>query len=334
MRGKRSILLAALLLLALMLLSACVGSFPLSVSQIWQILQGKLEDTMEFRVFWQLRLPRVIMGIASGAVLSLAGSVYQTLFRNPLASPDLTGVASGASFGAACALVLGSGSALQIMLGSFSMGMLSLLFVLLLVKATGLQEMSSYILSGIIVSSLADAGLMCLKIMADPERELAALEFWTMGSLSAITAQKLMPQLLFIVIPFALLLLFHRQTVMLSLGTDQARSMGLSPGLWRGILLSLSTLMVASLVSLTGVIAFVGLIAPHIAFLLYKRRDLGFFVLSALLGADLLLIADLLARSLQKGAELPLSILTVFLAVPALIFLLWKRKGGRHGSLI
>ncbi len=334
MNGKRLIILAAALLLILMLISACVGSFPLSLAQIGQILLGKLSDTVESRVFWNLRVPRVILGVAAGGALSLAGSVYQTVFRNPLASPDLTGVASGASFGAACALVLGSGSAAQVMLGSFTAGMLSLVLVLLLVRGAGMQQLSSYILAGIIVSSLADAGLMCLKIMADPERELAALEFWTMGSLGSVTASRLFPQLLLILIPLFLLLLFHKQTVMLSLGAEQARSLGLAPGLWRGILLTLSTLMIASLVSLTGVIAFVGLIGPHIAFLLYKRRDLGFFILSALLGAGLLLIADMLARSLWKGAELPLSILTVFLAVPALVFLLWKKKGGRHGTLV
>ncbi len=317
-----------------MCLSACVGSFPLTLSQIAAILRGTLADTMESRVFWNLRIPRVIMGTAAGAALSLAGSVYQTLFRNPLASPDLTGVASGASFGAACAIVLGSGGAGQIMLGSFSMGMLSLGLVLVLVRGTRMEQLSSYILSGIIVSALADAGLMCLKIMADPERELAALEFWTMGSLGTITVSRLLPQLIFVLLPFGLLLLFHKQIVMLSLGADHARSLGLSPGLWRGILLSLSTLMIASLVSLTGVISFVGLIAPHIAFLIRKRRDLGFFIISALIGADLLLIADMLARSLHKGAELPLSILTVFLAVPMLVILLVKKKGGRNGTLI
>ncbi len=311
-----------------MLLSACVGSFPLSLSQIRDIVTGVELDTMGSRVFWQLRLPRVVMGVAAGGALSLAGCVYQTIFRNPLASPDLTGVASGASFGAAWALVLGTGSAAQVMLGSFAMGMLSLVLVLMLVKFAGFHQMSSYILSGIIVSSLADAGLMCLKIMADPERELAALEFWTMGSLGSITLEKLFPQLVFILIPVALLLVFSRQAIILSLGTEQARSMGLSPGLWRGILLGLSTLMIASLVSLTGVIAFVGLIGPHLAFLIRRRRDKGYFLLSALMGADLLLIADMLARSLWKGAELPLSILTVFLAVPLLVALLRRQRGG------
>ncbi len=311
-----------------MLLSACVGSFPLSLSQIRDIVTGVELDTMGSRVFWQLRLPRGVMGVAAGGALSLAGCVYQTIFRNPLASPDLTGVASGASFGAAWALVLGTGSAAQVMLGSFAMGMLSLVLVLMLVKFAGFHQMSSYILSGIIVSSLADAGLMCLKIMADPERELAALEFWTMGSLGSITLEKLFPQLVFILIPVALLLVFSRQAIILSLGTEQARSMGLSPGLWRGILLGLSTLMIASLVSLTGVIAFVGLIGPHLAFLIRRRRDKGYFLLSALMGADLLLIADMLARSLWKGAELPLSILTVFLAVPLLVALLRRQRGG------
>ncbi len=324
-------MLAAGLLVCLMLLSACVGSFPLSVSQILQILAGSAEDGMGVRIFWQLRLPRVAVGILAGAALSLSGAVYQTVFANPLASPDLTGVASGASFGAACAIVLGSGSAVQIMLGSFAMGMVSLVLVLGLVRFARMQQLSSYILSGIIVSSVADAGLMCLKIMADPERELVALEFWTMGSLGSITAAKLFPQVLGVVIPMVLLVIFNRQTVMLSLGADHARSMGLEPRLWRGVLLSLSTLMIASLVSMTGVIAFVGLIGPHIAFLIRRRRDGGYFLLSMLLGADLLLVADMLARSLWKGAELPLSILTVFLAVPVLILLLRGKKGGSHG---
>ncbi len=329
LKGSRAITVASVLLVVLVLLSICVGSYPLSPGDIFQILSGNVRDTMDSRIFWQLRLPRVVMGLMAGAVLSLAGTVYQTIFRNPLASPDLTGVASGASFGAACAIVLGSGSATQIMVGSFVMGMAALGLVLLLVKSAGLQQLSSFILAGIIVSALADAGLMCLKIMADPERELAALEFWTMGSLGSFTYSKLFPQVLFMLIPFALLLLFHRQILILSLGSEHARSMGLSPTFWRVILLVLTTFMVASLVSVTGVIAFVGLIGPHIAFLMYHRRSRGYFVLCALIGADLLLIADMLARSLWKGAELPLSILTVFLAVPALAALLHRRKGGQ-----
>ncbi len=333
MKTKGAILLAAGLLAVLTVVSVCVGSYPLAPGDIADILLGRAGEDMAARVFWQLRLPRVIFGLLSGGVLSLAGAVYQTIFRNPLASPDLTGVASGASFGAAWAIVLGSGSGYQIMLGSFAMGMAALGFMLLLVRSARLQQISGYILAGVIVSSLADAGLMCLKIVADPERELAAIEFWTMGSLGGLTAQKLLPQTLFMVIPCGLLLLFHRQILLLSLGDDQARSMGLDPTRWRVLLLTLTTLMVAALVSVAGVIAFVGLIGPHIAFLLCRRRGAGYLWLSALLGADLLLLADMLARTLWKGAELPLSVLTVFLAIPVLALLLHRQRGGNHGIL-
>lgn len=329
---RGSILGAVVLLVGLMVLSACVGSYPLSPGEIGRILLGQGGDTMEARVFWQLRLPRVLMGVMAGGVMSLSGAVYQTIFCNPLASPDLTGVASGASLGAACAIVLGTGSAVQLMVGAFVTGMLSVVLVLLLVRFSRFRQMSSYILAGIVVSSVADAGLMCLKVMADPEGELAAIEFWTMGSLGAITAGKLFPNLLVMAVPFALMLLFHRQAVMLSLGEEHARSMGLNPSLWRGIFLTLSTLMIAGLVSVTGVISFVGLIGPHIAFWLHKRRGKGYFLLSSAVGAVLVLTADMLARSLWKGAELPLSIFTVFLAVPILILLLRGRKGDFHGT--
>lgn len=316
------------------LCSVGIGSFPLSLGQIADILMGKLEGTMEQTVFWSLRFPRVLMGALSGGALGLAGGVYQTIFRNSLASPDLTGVASGASFGAAVAIVLGAGSGWQIMFGSFAMGVASLLVVLLLVYFSGMEKMGSYILAGIVVSSLADAGLMLLKFMADPERELAAIEFWTMGSLGAVTGEKLFPQVLFVTIPMVVLLCCSRQAVMLSLGTEHARSLGLSPGLWRAVFLGLSTLMIAGVVSITGVIAFVGLIAPHIAFMLRRRRNTGYFVLCALVGSEILLIADILARSLYGGAELPLSILTVLMSAPVLIGLLCRQKGGGDGGVI
>ena len=326
------LLIAVIAAVAAVLISICIGSYPLSLKTIADILAGQLNDTMEWRVFWHLRLPRVIMGLISGSALGLAGGVYQTIFRNHLASPDLTGVASGASFGAACAIVLGTGSTMQIMCASFFMGMLSLALVLLLVHFSRFEQTGSYILSGIIISSLADAGLMMLKILADPERELAAIEFWTMGSLASITAEKLLSQVLFILLPMLLLLIFYRQILILSLGSAHARSLGLSPKLWYGILLSLSTLMVVGVVAVTGVIAFVGLIAPHIAFLLYRKRNGSYFLLCALMGGVILLIADIGARSLAGGAELPLSVLTVLLAVPMLVLLLCGKKGGYHGA--
>ena len=329
-REKSAMLMGAAcgLLLALCAVSLCVGSFPLSLAQIGEILQGGLAGEMPARVFWTLRVPRTVVGLLAGLGLGLAGGVYQTVFRNPLASPDLTGVASGASLGAACAIVLGSGGALAMMAGAFGAGLASLVLVLALVRAARMEHTVTYVLAGVIVSSAADAALMAMKVLADPERELAAIEFWTMGSLAAVTASKLAMLAPAVALPFSLLLLFHRQTAILSLGDETARSLGLEPRRWRAVLLGLTTLMVAALVSVTGVIAFVGLIAPHIAFRLLGRRAGPYLFLCALMGADLLLAADLLARSLSPGAELPLSIFTVLFAVPVLIALLCGRREG------
>lgn len=239
-------------------------------------------------------------------------------------------MASGASFGAAWAIVLGAGTSLQIMGGAFIMGSLSLLLVLALVRWAGMERTGAYILAGVIVSSAADAGLMVLKTIADPEGELAAIEFWTMGSLSAMTGDKLRGAASAILIPLALLLLFRRQALTLSLGEEGARALGLEPRRWRGLLLGLTTLMVAAVASVAGVIAFLGLIAPHIAFLLLGRRGGPYLPLCALMGGAILLAADLLARGFSQGTELPLSIWTVLFGAPVLTALLLR---GREESL-
>lgn len=308
--------LCGALLLCLSAVSLSVGSYPITLRDVFSVFR---EETVGGRVFWQLRLPRTAMAILAGVVLSLCGGVYQLIFQNPLASPDLTGVASGASLGAACAIVLGSGSAVAIMSGAFLFGILALIAVLALVR---FSRGGSYILAGVIVSSLCEAALMLLKRIADPEGELAALEFWTMGSLATITADKLFPVLLTTILPITLLFIFHRQAEMLAFSDEETRSMGLSPRLWRALLAALTTLAVAAVISVTGVISFLGLIAPHIAYRLLGRRSGGFLPLSALSGAILLLAADIPARSLSDGAELPLSVFTVLFAAPLLAAML------------
>lgn len=239
----------------------------------------------------------------------------------------MTGVASGASFGAALMIVIGANSAIEMMFGAFVMGIVSLFFVMFLVKMTGVQRTTTYILAGIVISALADAGIMIFKYMADPISELATIEFWTMGSLASITLSKMLIALISIVIPLAFLLLCHRQIVMLSLGDENARYLGLNASALRIIVLLLTTWMVASIVSITGVISFVGLIAPHIAYLILHRRTKYFLLMSGFIGAFIIMVGDMLSRSLVPGAELPLSILTIFFAVPVLIFLMWKQRG-------
>ena len=171
-----------------------------------------------------------------------------------------------------------------------------------------------------------------LKYMADPTGELAAIEFWTMGSLGKVTASRVYPCLPLILLPMALMLCFGKQLLLLSQGSAQARQLGLAPGLWRGVLLGLATWMTAGVISVTGAIAFVGLIAPHIAFSLYRRRGGLYLLFCMAVGGELLLAADILARMLVPYAELPLSILTVAFSLPVLLLALRRRRKEAYGT--
>lgn len=328
MENKKIFLTICIVIMMLLVcLSLTIGSYDLSVGDIFKIITGQASSKIQENVFYNLRLPRVLMGLFTGLVLGLAGSVYQMLFSNPLASPDLTGVASGASLGAAIAIVVGAGTMLEKIWGAFILGIFSLILVILLVKTTGQQRASTYILAGIVISSLADAGIMLLKYMADPLGELATIEFWTMGSLSAITADKLIVSLMSGLIPLIALCFLHHQIVVLSLGDENARYLGLNAKIQRVVILLLATWMVASVISVTGVISFVGLIAPHITYLMIKKRTGYFYLISAITGAVIVLVADMLARSLSTGVELPLSILTILFSTPVLVFWMYQQRG-------
>lgn len=328
MKNQKIFLIVFIIIcLILFCFSLTIGSYNLSIDDILKILGGTNNSTIQQNVFYNLRLPRVVMGLFTGLVLGLAGAVYQMLFSNPLASPDLTGVASGASLGAAVAIVIGAGTAIEKTFGAFVFGMLSLVLVIVLVKTTKMQKASAYILSGIVISSLANAGIMMLKYIADPLSQLATIEFWTMGSLAAITVDKMLISLFSGLIPLIVLFLLHRQIVILSLGDENAQYLGINAKWQRAIILILATWMVASVIAITGVISFVGLIAPHIAYLMLKKRTGYFYIISSLVGAILVLVADMLARMLSSGVELPLSILTILFSTPVLVFWMYKQRG-------
>ncbi len=320
---------AAVLFVLLTIVSLAVGSYPLTGRDILQSFRelSAAEPSMPTRVFWNLRIPRTVTAVLSGVTLGLCGGVYQMVFRSPLASPDLTGVASGASLGAALAIVLGLGSSFFRMGAAFVGGILALALVFLLVRFSGGGRVYTYILAGIITSAAADAGLMVLKMLADPERQLAAIDFWTMGSLASVSSAKAMPLAILTVPVLAVLLLCRRPVTMLSLGGEECGAMGLSERFWRAFLLVLATLAVSACTAVTGVIGFAGLIAPHIAQYLLHRRSGVYLCLCGITGGILLLAADLAARSLGGGAELPVSIFTVAAGVPVLIILLCKGRG-------
>lgn len=327
-RTVTAFVLVGLVILTGIIVSFCVGKYPISLTEIATLLAGGKVREMTHKVFFTLRVPRTLMAALCGAGLGLAGAVYQNIFKNPLASPDIIGISSGANMGAAIAIVAAGGAMVSVAIGAFAGGLMAVAMVMLLVQATRSNATSTYVLAGIIISAVANAVIMLLKYFADSESKLAAIEYWTMGSLASITAGKVWSIIPFWLIGFVGLLLLHRQIQLLSLNEEECRSLGVRLSRVRIAVLLLSTLLVASIICVTGLISFAGLIAPHIARMMLKRQNTNTLILSSMVGAAVMLISDILARNLYS-AELPLSILTTIIGVPILIWFMCKRREAR-----
>ena len=297
--------------------SLAVGRYPIDWAQL-------MADGMDRRVFLTLRLPRTCMALLAGFALGVAGSVYQAVFQNPLAAPDIIGVSSGASVGAAAAILLFGGGVVLTALLAFAGGMAAVLVVLSLAGFARRQGVTGIVLAGIAVNALTESLLMLMKLTADPEKQLAAIEFWTMGSFADVTLQKLCGVLPLAVIGLAGMFLLHRQILLLGLSEDEARMLGVPVGMMRRVVLLLATLVTGVVVSVTGLISFIGLLAPHIARLLARSSRFSTTVLSGIVGGALLLCADILARSIGSS-EIPVSIITSLLGAPFLFWLMCKR---------
>lgn len=318
------VVLAGVAVCAAFLLSLRVGRYPLSLHEIALILAGGNAEPMDIAVFFNLRLPRTVMALLAGAGLGFAGSVFQLVFKNPLASPDIIGVSSGASLGAAAAIVLFGQSAAMVPATAFTGAMLVLLLVIAVAKSARTESTVTYILAGIIMKAVSDSLIMTLKYFADPESQLASIEYWAMGSLGNITAGKLYSMLPFFLFGLLGLIIMRRQIFMLCLNDDESRSLGVRVGVIRTAVLALCALLVASVISQTGLIAFAALIAPHAARLALRRTNFSWCVLSALFGAFILLVSDMLARSVTRF-EIPISIPTTLIGVPLLLYFMLKR---------
>ena len=292
-----------LLLIAVSIWSVFTGQYPLTIKGL---LDG---DKMMLMVFFRLRLPRVIMGIIGGFGLSIAGYVYQLVFKNPLASPDIAGVSSGASAGAAFAIVAG--------------GLIALSITLLTAYAVPGKNRYTIILTGIAIHSVAQTILMFLKLAADPEKQLASIEYWIMGSLNGISIDSIAIPFFITFIGFFIILLLYRQILILSINEDEAASLGVNVTIFRFIILITATLIVSSIICVTGLISFIGLIAPHIARLLTGRNDRFTYISSGFAGTIIMTLSDIFARSLSSS-ELPVSIFTSVIGAPLLIILLIK----------
>lgn len=304
-----------LLLIVVLVWSVITGQYPLTLKSL---LSG---DTMSIMVFKRLRLPRALMGVIGGFGLSISGYIYQLIFKNPLASPDIVGVSSGASAGAALAIVAVSASVPVISISAFIGAVTALIITLLTAYLVPSRNSYTIVLAGIAIHSVAQTILMFLKLAADPEKQLASIEYWIMGSLNGISRDSLAIPFLTTLAGFIIMAMLYRQVLILSTSEEEAVSLGVNVTILRFIILMLATLVVSSIICVTGLISFIGLIAPHIARLLTKRNDIFTYITSGLTGAILLTLADILARSVSTS-ELPVSIFTSLLGAPLLIILL------------
>jgi len=304
-----------LLLIVVLVWSVITGQYPLTLKSL---LSG---DTMSIMVFKRLRLPRALMGVIGGFGLSISGYIYQLIFKNPLASPDIVGVSSGASAGAALAIVAVSASVPVISISAFIGAVTALIITLLTAYLVPGRNSYTIVLAGIAIHSVAQTILMFLKLAADPEKQLASIEYWIMGSLNGISRDSLAIPFLTTLAGFIIMAMLYRQVLILSTSEEEAVSLGVNVTILRFIILMLATLVVSSIICVTGLISFIGLIAPHIARLLTKRNDIFTYITSGLTGAILLTLADILARSVSTS-ELPVSIFTSLLGAPLLIILL------------
>ena len=265
-----------------------LGRYPITPAAL---LAG---DAMAVRTFTVLRLPRAVMALIGGFGLGAAGFVYQTVFRNPLASPDIIGVSSGASVGAAFAILFVSSGALSTTVCAFAGGLAAVFLSLGLAAAAPGRSKMSLVLAGIAVHALAQTLLMLLKLTADPEKELASIEYWIMGSLAAVTRSRVSFPVPVVLVCCAAIFALHRQALLLSIEEGEAR-----------------------------------LLAPHSARLLAGHNRRSACLLSGLLGSALLLAADTLAKT-AASTELPVSIFTSLLGVPFLLYLILRP--GRDAS--
>ncbi|QSZ67688.1 iron ABC transporter permease [Methanofollis aquaemaris] len=295
-----------------------IPNFPLSIPHTWP----DVVDTVILKV----RFPRVIAALLIGTGLAVSGASFQGLFRNPLVSPHILGVASGAGFGAALGIIL-SGETWVIQTFAFSFGVLAVGLTYTLAKIYKTTPTLVLVLAGIVVGSFFSALISLLKYMADPYEKLPAIVFWLMGSLSSVKAGDLMFLLVPIVLGTTVLLLIRWRINVLAMGEDEARTLGVDTARMARAIILCATLITATAVCFSGVIGWVGLVVPHIARMIVGPDYRKLLPLSAAIGASYLLIIDDLARTLT-AAEIPLGILTAIIGAPVFAWLLKTKKVG------
>lgn len=317
------------------------GSADLSLttlaSELWGSFSGaEPDDPVARTIFLDVRAPRVVLGIAVGATLAVAGAVLQALFRNPLAEPSIIGVSAGAGAAAVATIALGGmvsfigvGLLYILPLTAFLGGLVATLAVMAVARVGGQTPVLTMLLAGIAVTAIGGA-LMGLMMFISNDEQLRAINFWMLGSLGSATWAAIIPALILMGLMLATVPMLTRNLNLILLGEREAASLGLTVDRFKNMAVILVAAGVGAAVAVSGMIGFVGIVVPHLLRLVIGPDHRVLLPASAIGGAALLLWADVAARNMAPPAELPIGILTALLGAPFFLWLL--RRAGRDGA--
>lgn len=330
-QGRNHLLLAGLPIL-LALGALCIGRYIVPPDHVMGILLGQIFpiepywQSIEETVVMQIRLPRVILALSIGAGLSVSGAAFQGMFGNPLVSPHILGVSSGAGFGAALSILTFRHLAF-VPMGALCFGVIAIVIALWISRRRGCSSLFMLILAGVITGAMFEALLSLIKYLADPDDTLPTIVYWLMGSLASPGWHKLIWGLPLILIGIAVLYALRWRLNVLSLSDVEAHALGVNLKRMRWTVIFAATLITAASVSLAGIIGWVGLVIPHVARMIIGSNHQVLIPATISLGAGYLLVIDTIART-STAAEIPLSILTAVIGAPFFAWLLKRSKGG------
>jgi len=326
LQGDGAFFLLAMLLVVVVLGSAAIGSYSLSLHDWRSVITSPFDSSAPAIVLLQIRLPRILACILVGSGLALAGASYQGLFNNPMVSPDILGASAGAGFGAAVGILLGLNIA-SIQALSFAMGLMAVLLAWGL--ASGLcrrgDPVLMLVLVGILVGSLFTALISLTKFIGDPLNKLPAITFWLLGSFASITPKDVRLAGVPIIVGCIPLLLLRWRLNVLCMGEQEARTLGMNTLGMRFVVIISATLITAASVSMCGMVGWIGLVVPHLARLIVGPNHKILLPTAAVMGGCFLLLVDDVART-AGALEIPVGVLTALIGAPFFLFLLMREQ--------
>jgi iron complex transport system permease protein len=334
LRKASFIILLIPVLIILVGAAVSIGSADVSWRQTYTVILERFfpdsfqSSRLTWVVVWKLRLPRVLMGLLSGFGLGVAGGVMQGVLRNPLAEPYMLGIASSAGFGASLAILLGIGiigGQYLVITNAFIFALLCSAVIIAISSRKGARP-EAIVIIGISMNFLFQAMNTFMLYFADPDAVKAAM-FWMIGDLGRVTWSNLKLVTPVIIACLILLLWKSKDLNIVNAGDDSAKSLGIRVLRLRIFLMIIVSLLVSAIVCFTGAIGFVGLVAPHICRIVIGGNNKYLLPASGLLGAVLLIVADTVARTIMSPVILPVGVITTFLGVPLLIYLIMQKKG-------